>query len=391
MARMSKTVLVLGAGIGGIVAAEELRRRLPADDRVVVVERQRLHVFSPSLLWYITGDSEAHDFTRPLDSLRKRGVELVIGEITRFDPRVLAVDVNGTTIGADAVVIALGADYATETVPGLTEAGHNLYTLDGVGKLRQALESFAGGRIAVLTAAPGYKCPAAPYEAAMLIEAYARRRGLRDKTEITVHAAEPAPMPVAGPVAGAQIAAMLGHKGIGYFPKRQVTRVEGGVLHFDEQTPAGSEPRSAAFDLLIYVPPHRAPAVIRAAGLCNESGWVPVDRNTLATTMPNVWAIGDVTTIPLKMGRPLPKAGVFASAQARAVAHNIARAWTGKGTPASFDGHGFCFVETGSRMAGIGSGNFYAEPLPDVRLRFPNPLWHLGKLLFEKYWLWSRL
>ena len=90
------------------------------------------------------------------------------------------------------------------------------------------------------------------------------------------------------------------------------------------------------------------------------------------------------------MGRPLPKAGVFANGQAGVVARNIARAWTGKGEAARFDGHGMCFLEIGGGMAGVGSGNFYAEPTPDVRMRNPNPLWHLGKVLYEKYWLWRR-
>lgn len=138
------------------------------------------------------------------------------------------------------------------------------------------------------------------------------------------------------------------------------------------------------------MPPHRVPGVVKAAGLTAESGWVAVDRGTLATKFPNVYAIGDVTTIPLKMGKPLPKAGVFAHGQAEVVARNLARAWTGKGEAARFDGHGMCFVEIGAGMAGLGSGNFYAEPTPAVRLRAPSPLWHLGKLLYEKHWLWSR-
>ena len=114
------------------------------------------------------------------------------------------------------------------------------------------------------------------------------------------------------------------------------------------------------------------------------------DRRTLRTSHDRVHAIGDVTSIPLASGRPLPKAGVFANGQAKVVAQNIARAWTGKGEAARFDGYGLCFLETGGAAAGLGSGNFYAEPLPDVRLRSPSPLWHLGKILYEKYWLWSR-
>lgn len=381
---MGRTALILGAGIGGITAARTLRRLLPAEDRVVVVERERTHVFAPSLLWHIVGDSEPAAFTRPLAALAGKGIELTTGDIARIDPVALTAEVGGKPIAGDALLVALGADYAPETVPGLAEHGFNLYTLAGAGQIRAALEAFGGGRIVVLTAAPGYKCPAAPYEAAMLIESFLRRRGRRDGTEVAIHAAEPAPMPVAGAVAGGQIRRMLERKGIAYFPQRQVTKVEAGMLHF-------SEGQTAGFDLLIYVPPHRAPAVVRAAGLCGESGWVPVDRETMATKYPGVWAIGDVTAIPLKMGRPLPKAGVFAGGQAEVAAQNIARRWTGTGEEARFDGHGLCFLETGGGLAGMGSGNFYAEPLPDVRMRFPNPLWHLGKILYGKYWLWRCL
>ncbi len=381
---MARTALVLGAGIGGITVARALRKRLPAEDRVVVVERERNHVFAPSLLWHIVGDSEPAEFTRPLAALQSKGIELVSGDVSRIDPSALAVEVGAKTLTGDAMIVALGADYAPEAVPGLAERGLNLYTLEGAGKIRAALETFKGGRIVVLTAAPAYKCPAAPYEAAMLIEALCRKRGLRSTTEIAIYAAEPAPMPVAGAVAGAQIKTMLERKGIAYSPLHQVLRVDDGVLHF-------SEGQTAAFDLLVYVPPHRVPAVVKDAGLCGDSGWVTVDRSTLATKFANVWAIGDVTSIPLKMGRPLPKAGVFAGRQAEVVAKNIASAWRGQAATDSFDGHGMCFLEVGGGMAGLGSGNFYGEPLPDVRMRWPNPFWHIGKVLHGKYWLWRQL
>ena len=376
---MGKTALILGGGIGGIVAAETLRKLLPREHRVVVVERSRDHVFAPSLLWHMTGGNDAAAFTRPLCALTAKGIELVSGELSRIDPTALSVDVGGQTLAADALVVALGADYAPEAVPGLADHGLNLYTLAGAGQIRAALDAFVGGRIVVLTAAPAYKCPAAPYEAAMLVDAYCKKH--RKHAEVAIHAAEPAPMPVAGPVVGGQLKTMLARKGIAYSPAHQVTKVAAGMLHFADDT-------TAAFDLLLYVPPHRVPVVVKEAGLCAESGWVAVDRGTLETKFPNVHAIGDVTSIPLKMGKPLPKAGVFAHGQAEVVAKNIARAWTGQGVAARFDGHGMCFVEIGGGMAGMGSGNFYAEPLPEVRLRFPNPLWHLGKILYEKHWLY---
>jgi sulfide:quinone oxidoreductase len=112
-----------------------------------------------------------------------------------------------------------------------------------------------------------------------------------------------------------------------------------------------------------------------------------VDRSTFATRFPGVFAIGDVVSIPLAMGKPLPKAGVFAHAQAEVVAANLAAEWSGHAPRRAFDGHGECFLETGGGRAGFGAGNFYAEPLPQIRLRGPSRWWHWGKLLFERRWL----
>lgn len=112
-----------------------------------------------------------------------------------------------------------------------------------------------------------------------------------------------------------------------------------------------------------------------------------MDRGSFETTVPGVYAIGDVTTVPLAMGKPLPKAGVFAHRQAEVVAQNIAALRTGSGARQMYDGHGECFVETGNGRAGFGTGNFYAEPLPQIALRGPNRFWHWGKVLFEWKWL----
>ncbi|MFZ3062153.1 MAG: NAD(P)/FAD-dependent oxidoreductase, partial [Actinomycetota bacterium] len=84
----------------------------------------------------------------------------------------------------------------------------------------------------------------------------------------------------------------------------------------------------------------------------------------------------------------LPKAGVFAHYQADVVAHNIAAEIKGSRSRKAFDGRGYCFVEMGYGKAGFDSGNFYTEPQPTVRLRKPGRLWHWGKILFEKWWLW---
>jgi sulfide:quinone oxidoreductase len=177
---------------------------------------------------------------------------------------------------------------------------------------------------------------------------------------------------------------MVEARGIAYYPEHQVQAVD----PVNRQISFGNG-ATAEYDLLLYVPPHRAPTPVREAGLTNESGWIPVNRHTLATRFESVFGIGDVTAIPLKMGRPLPKAGVFANGQAGVVAHNIAQAWTGKGRARQFTGEGMCFIEAGGGRAGIGKGNFYAEPTPQVDMHGPALLWHAAKILYEKYWLFS--
>jgi sulfide:quinone oxidoreductase len=216
----------------------------------------------------------------------------------------------------------------------------------------------------------------------MLIEHALRRHGVRQRAQLDLYAAEPAPMGVTGPVLSGAVKGILEQKGIAYHPEHQIVTVdpEARRLRFAN----GDE---AEFDLLVYIPPHRVPAVVQQAGLAQEGGWVPVDRASFATRFPGVYAIGDVTSVPLAMGKPLPKAGVFAHAQAEVVAANLAAEWSGSGNRRVFDGHGECFLETGEGRAGLGAGNFYAEPLPQVTLRGPSRWWHWGKVLFERRWL----
>ncbi len=378
----SQTILVLGGGVGGVVAARELRKLRPKPHRVVLVDRESTFVFAPSLLWLMTGGRTAARISRPLAQLERKGIEVVRGEIERIEVGGREATVGGKRLAGDYLVIALGAELAPDTIPGLPAGGHNFYTVAGAEALRDALGAFTGGRLVVLTAAPAYKCPAAPYEAAMLLEHYCRRKNVRRQTQIDLYTAEPGPMGVAGPLVSKAVRQLVEAKGITYHPEHQVQAVDAsaGRLRFTNGT-------EAEYDLLAYVPPHRAPRVVREAGLVSESGWIPVNAHTLETKAERVYALGDVVGIPLKLGKPLPKAGVFAHGEAEVVARNIARAITGSGAPASFDGLGGCFVETGDGRAAFGKGNFYAEPVPEVTLHRPGWYWHLGKVWFERNWL----
>jgi sulfide:quinone oxidoreductase len=130
---------------------------------------------------------------------------------------------------------------------------------------------------------------------------------------------------------------------------------------------------------------------VRDAGLSNETGWIPVDRQTLATPHDRVFAIGDVTSVQIpgrwKPDIPLmlPKAGVFAHAQALVVAHRVAADIRGAAATTTFSGAGFCMLEAGADLAGVAFGDFFHEPYPDVHVKSIGKAWHVGKVLFEKW------
>jgi sulfide:quinone oxidoreductase len=377
-----RTVVVLGGGTGGLVAARRLRRSLHATDRVVLVDRSPTYRFAPSFLWVMTGARRPEQISADRRHLRRSGIEVVEAEVLGIDPGRHEVKTSAADLSYDRLVIALGAELAPESLPGFADAAHNIYTMEGAVAAGVALDRFEGGRLAVVVSRLPYKCPAAPYEAAFLAEALLRRRGARDGTTIDIYTPEPYPMPTAGPVLGDALTTMLAARGITLHPGRSVERIDStaGELILTDGEHVG-------YDLLLGVPPHRAPEVLRSSGLAAESGFLPVDRENLATAAEHVFAVGDATAIPIAGGKFLPKAGLFAEAEADVVAANIAAELTGRLPSARFDGKGACFVELGDGKAAFAAGDFYDAEGPKIRLRRPGRHWHLAKVGFEKYWM----
>ncbi len=384
-----KTVLVLGGGAGGVVAANELRSKLGREQRIVLVDRQTQHLFYPSFLWVMMGWRKPEEVRKGLGLLIRKGIEYVNAEITRIDTVSGTVKTSAGDFCYDYLIVSLGAELAPGEVPGLVEAAHTVYNLEGTVRLRETLKGFSGGRVVVLVSSMPYKCPAAPYETALLLDFLFRSKGLRERVDLSVYTPEPLPMPTAGPVLGNAVKGMLEAKHIPFHPFHKVASVdpEKKELAFDKG-------EKVQFDLLVAVPPHRSPQVARESGLAGDTGFIPVERNTLKTKADRVYAIGDVAAIKLpgqfQPNSPLmlPKAGVFAHSQAQVVAHNIAAEIKGMASMKGFDGQGQCFLELGGGKAGYATGNFYGEPAPTIDLRQPGRLWHWGKILFEKYWLW---
>ncbi len=374
--------VVLGGGTGGLVAARELRDRLPTSHRVVLVDRAAEHVYQPSLLWQMVGERRLSQFSRPLNRLQRKGIEFRNTEVEALDLENRVVATASGNLDYDSLVVSLGAQLAPETVGGFEEMAYNLYTPDGCEQIHAALEDLTEGVVGILITDMPFKCPAAPYEAAFLAESFLRRKGIRRNVELHLFTPEHTPMPVAPPALGDAIADMLAARGIHYHP----------LFTFKELRPetrevVSSDGSSHRVDLLIGIPPHQAPEVVRSSPLLGVSGFIHVDPRTLQTDYEDVFAIGDVTTVKLPNGKALPKAGVFAHSEAKVVAQRIAEAADGKASNAAFDGHGYCWIELGDGRAGFAGGDFYAEPDPQVKVRRPGRPFHWGKVAFEKWWL----
>ncbi len=385
-----KTVVVLGAGVGGLVAANELRRRLGKEHRVVLIEKNPRHAFAPSFLWVMTGARRPEQVAREVTELVRPGVEVMLAEARAIDLSARRVTTSSETLHYDYLIIALGAEFAWETIPGLEDAGYTFYDFDGAVKLRDALKTFDGGIVALMVSAMPYKCPGAPHEGAMLIADAFRKRGIREKVDLHLFTPEPQPMAVAGPILGEAVAQMLAGKGITYHPLHSLSTVSSSKRELEFEGKGAFK-----YDLLVTVPPHRSPRIVREAGLANKAGWVVADRATLQTEHEGVYAIGDVTSISIpgrwKSDMPLmlPKAGVFAHVQAEVVARRIADEIAGEEPSEEFGGDGYCMLEAGEGLAGFAYGDFFAEPFPKVELRQIGRVWHIGKVLLEKWWLSS--
>jgi sulfide:quinone oxidoreductase len=372
---VSARTLVLGGGFGGIATAVELRRLLGDDHEIVLVDRKPHFTMGLRKLWELVGHGTIADGSRSRALLAQHGVRFVQAEIDGIDASGRRASTSDGGLDGDRLVVALGAVSRPDLVPGLAEHGHDVWAFDGVAPAAQALKDFDGGRILVVVAGAPYPCPPAPYECALHLHEHLLARGLRDRTELSVATLQPLLMPNAGRDGSEWMGQQLAERGISYRLGAKTERVEPGLVALSD----GELP----FDLLIAVPPHRPPAVVADSGLTAAHGWIAVDAGTLATAHEGVYAVGDVTLIPLSTGLPFPKAGVMAELQGTRVARAIAAELRGEEPPAPFDGSGSCPIELGPGSAALVEGHWYAEPEPVVTITGPSSAHAAEKAAFE--------
>ncbi len=377
-----RTVLVLGGGVGGLVASNSLKAKLGTNVKVTLIERKREFQFPLSYPWLMLGMRKPEQVQKSLSLLEKKGIDVVNDEVVSIGAEKKMVKTKSDEFSFDYLIITLGAEYAVDLVPGFKELAYHIYDLESALRSKKAIEDFSGGNIAVGVSRTPFKCPAAPYETALLLDYYYKKRGLGDKVRIRFFTPEGLPLPSAGSDIGNGTLDLMKSRGIDVKFKVKLTEVKPGEAVFDDSS-------TIPFDLLLAVPPHKCPQPVVDAGLTDQTGWIPVDPATMRTKYDDVYAVGDVTSVPTPSGFVpyLPKAGVFAHGQAELVAHNIAVEIRGRGTRKAWDGSGACFLMTGGPQAAFVKGTWYATPHPDIKFHPPSRALYMQRVLFEKYWM----
>jgi sulfide:quinone oxidoreductase len=341
-------VVVLGAGFGGLELTTRLSEEFGDEIDLVLIDQSAAFVFGFSKLDVMFGRAAPEAVRLPYADIVKPGVRFVQSTIRTIDPQTRRVHTDAGEFEADVLVVALGADLDPQSTPGLTEGGHEFYTVPGGFAACDVLDRFEGGRVIIGVLSTPFKCPPAPSETALLLHEHLLERGLRDSSTISLVMDFARPIPPS-PAASAALLEAFAQRGIEWHPSREVYELDPArsvaLLRDGGEMP---------YDLFLAVPVHRAPRVVLESGLTKD-GWIPVDSLTFETAYPGVFAIGDVAAVGT------PRAGVFAEGHARVAAEHVAARIRGTTSSAQYGGRGICYLEFGGDEVGMVDVTFFGD------------------------------
>ena len=372
---MKKNILILGAGFGGLEVATSLRAKLDENFNITLIDRKDFFIVGFSKFDLMFGRKEPEDVKSYYPELRKQGIDFIQDTVEQIDPEQNSVKTTGTTFKYDYLVIGLGVELHPEAIPGFKEGGYSFYSFDEALRLRPVIEKFNSGTILISIFNKPYQCPPAPYEAALQLHDYFEKKGTRKDITIKVMAPGPIPLPVSKEVS-ASIMKLLSKHDIEFLPKHKVTQLD----YVKKQAIIeGLDPMD--YDLFLGVPIHRAPAVILHS-VFGKDGWIKVDRTNLRTEFENVYAIGDVTHIPVG-GFAVPKTGSFAEDAGKAVVADLLNKIKGEDNEVKFDAAGTCYFEMESGKVAKIDANFLGGDEPELSFVEPSEDYLKDKMEFE--------
>jgi len=390
METAQRKLVILGAGTGGTLAANRLRKKFKADElRIDIVDQDNRHVYQPGLLFVPFGLTEPDEIVRKRDKQLKKGIEYHQCPIESVDVESNTVALqNGTTLDYDVLLVATGARLLPEETEGLTGPGWNesvftFYDMDGATALAERLDEFESGHLVINVVDMPIKCPVAPLEFAFLADWYFTDKGVRDAVTITY--VTPLDGAFTKPTASATLSSLLEDKHI-----ELVTEFNTGEVDGEGHKLVSWDGREIEFDVAVVVPLHGGAAYVdESPGLGDELGFIPTDNATLQSLVkPNIFVVGDAADLPAS------KAGSVTHFEGEVLVENLEAYLRGGAIEHRYDGHANCFIETGFSKALLIDFNYENEP---VQGHYPGPIGlpllkesranHLGKLMFQSfYW-----
>jgi sulfide:quinone oxidoreductase len=386
-----KKLLILGAGTGGTIMANKMRKELPREEwEITIVDQEKIHYYQPGFLFIPFGMYQERDVIKPKNNFIPYGVNFILSKIDKIEPaqnRVLLAD--GEALNYDILIIATGTRINPEETPGLKgELWHknifDFYTAKGALALQKFFKTWDGGNLVVNIAEMPIKCPVAPLEFSFFADAFFVERGMRSKVNITY--VTPLSGAFTKPRASKMLGNLLENKNINLVTDFSLAEVDNENKKIIDY--AGTE---VPFDVLITIPVHTGDPMIERSGLGDDFAFVPTDKNTLQSIKhENIFVIGDAGNFPTS------KAGSVVHFQGEILQENLLCYIENRPFTASFDGHSNCYIETGHGMGALIDFNYDTEPLPG---HFPFPglgpfgllketrMNHYGKLIFRWiYW-----
>ena len=384
-----KQVLILGGGFGGLTSANLIRKGLQQEEcQITVIDKHQYFMMGLVNLWILSGSRILEHSWVALNKLEAKGINFLNDEITSIDhsENAITTKMNNNKHRYDYLIVALGSELAPKRIEGFEdndECCFNVYDTQQIPSLRQRILALKSGRVVVCIADIPYKCPPAPYEISLLINNILIKNGTRESSGLSMYVPTPISLPAAGVKVSQDVVNLLNDNHIKFYPTHKLKRV------LDKKTIEFENGNKVSYDLLILVPPHQVPQVIKNSGLLENADqrWINVDRFTLRTKYNNVFAIGDVTEIRVDNAITVPKAGIFAEGQAKAVSQQIIneiKNSNGDKELTRFDGRGFCFMEVGDKKAGYIDVDLYNEAGPTTKLEPPSYEFYQKKLNFER-------
>ena len=395
-------IIILGAGIGGMPTAYELREKLGPSHRITVVNAIDYFQFVPSNPWLAVGWRERDTITFPIRPyLEKKKIDFVAQRVLKIDAHGNALELqDGTRLEYDYLVITTGPKLSFEEVPGSGPEAHthSICTVNHAEKAWGDYQEFLKNPgPAIIGAMPGASCFGPAYEFSFILNTDLKRRKQRNKVPLTFVTSEP----------------YIGHMGLGgvgdsksmlesefrnndikWITNAKVTRVEEGKMFVTELDDNGQvkKEHELPFKFSMMLPAFKGvDAVAAVEGLCNPRGFVLIDEYQRSKKYRNIYAAGVCVAIPPVEVTPVPtgapKTGYMIETMVTAIVHNIDADLAGKPADSKGTWNAICLADMGNTGAA-----FVALPqIPPRNVNwFKKGKWvHLAKIAYEKYFMYK--